>query len=214
MPKLSAITSEQRARFRRNIARAQVSARPLIVFEDGLFKLLSDGVPLNYTTYVACIEEVDAVWSMFHGGVVEEVTRTNWFEDELPPKPKCPVPKSEWEENEKTGKPKNPLGMAYEVPLITNDLEARLLVFRASTRLGQAAVTALMAEVDAHDAEVLRRPFITLMPKQSGEKLIPTLQVDGFSDDMSDIAALSGDKSANGANGKERAPSKTGAPVD
>ena len=97
---------------------------------------LLDGTPVNHSDYVAIFEEADVVWSCFHGGVVEEISRTNWLDDEMPPKPRCPIPKAEWEDNEKTGKPNNPLGVAFELPLITNDGEAKLLVFKASTKLG------------------------------------------------------------------------------
>ena len=211
MSRLTDVTPEQRERLRRNIARAQTSSRPLILYDSGVFKLL-DGTPVNHSDYVAIVEEADVVWSCFHGGVVEEISRTNWLDDEMPPKPRCPIPKAEWEDNEKTGKPNNPLGVAFELPLITNDGEAKLLVFKASTKLGQNAITQLMFEVNAQGE--LRRPFITLTTKQVGTKLIPILQIDGYSDDTSDIAALAGGKPVNGpVNGRASPTKKTGAPV-
>ena len=172
MSRLSEVTQEQRDRLRENTIRMTASGLPFISYkgEDGQFKLGDKDV--TDSDFMAVIDRSEAVWICFLNGTVKELARVNMMDGEIPPKPKGYDDRKKWEKWEKgknAGEPKDPLMLQYELPLITNDDDGRLIVFKASTKLAKEAVQRLLDAVNANDE--LRRPFVTLtVAPKSGQR--------------------------------------------
>lgn len=167
MSRLSELnTPEMRARLSKSIEKAQTPSKALIVYEhkSSNFKLLdSAGTIVTFTDYLALVEGCEVVWTVFRGKIPEELARYPYAELAFRPKPECPIPEEEWELDD-NGKPNSPMGMAFELPLRTNDERAEILTLKMSTKLGKAAVTKLMNAVNAR--EKVQRPIISLVTEQ------------------------------------------------
>jgi hypothetical protein len=161
---------------------------------------------------MAVIDRSEAVWICFLNGTVKELVRVNMMDGEIPPKPKGYDDREQWERWEKgkdAGKPQDPLMLQYELPLITNDDDGRLIVFKASTKLSKEAVQRPLDAVNANNE--LCRPFVTLTVTPNPHnvhQMLPDFTVTGYSDDREDIV-LPGDKKFKPTSGSGPAPSRS-----
>jgi hypothetical protein len=212
MSRLSEVTKEQRNQLREN-SEKMTGGTPFIKYEweKGEFRLGDKDV--TNTDYLAIVDRAEAVWICFLNGTVKDLVRVNMMDGELPLRPKGYDDRDKWEKWEKgkdAGKPKDPLMFQFELPLITNDNDARVIIFKASAKLGKGAVSRLLDAVNAN--ETLQRPFVTLSVAPNPDninQMLPDFTIDGYSDNLADIV-LPWDKPDKSANGSGAAPTNGG----